>query len=260
MSALDRALETLEGNLEEIRSTIRSRTDLIDGVAAISGVVQQHLAALPDERRRFAAALQARRTSSDSLNRGLFLTTFSAFEGFVKSMVSALIQKKLDGVGKFSELPETFRQNYIVRASQVLSNFSSGAVKGIPYNFRNLQRSIAVCFADSTKPMLDGDVFTILMGNPTWTRLTDVLESIGIATPFDQAFGSSTAIHAWGGRGSWKSKLTEAEKKLNELMAKRNAIVHAAQPTTIVEQDVIDACDFFEAIARALIAEMPRRV
>lgn len=259
MSALERALETLTANLDEIRSTLRSRTDLIDGVAAVATLVQPHLADLPHERNRFKAALTARRVSSDSMNRGLFLTSISAFEAFVKMMVSALVQLKSAGVGKFSELPATFRQHYVVRASQVLSNVGSGTVKGIPYNFSSLQNSIGVCFTNAAKPLLDGEVFTILMGNPTWRRLNEVLEGIGIANPFDQAFGSSAAIRGWA-KGTWKGNLTEAEKKLDELMAKRNSIVHVAQPTTIVEQDVIDACEFFEAIARAFVAEMPGRL
>lgn len=259
MNALDRALETLAANLDEIRLTLRSRAELIEGVAAVAGVLQPLLAALPQERNRFQAALKARRVSSDSLNRGLFLTTISAFEGFVKMMVSALVQRKSAGVDKFSDLPATFRQHYVVRASQVLSNVGSGTVKGIPYNFSSLQSSIGACFMDAGRPSLDGEVFTILMGNPTWSRLTDVLQAIGIANPFDQAFGSSATVRAWA-KGSWKSNISEAEKKLNELMAARNSIVHVAQPTTIVEQDVLDACDFFEAIARAFVAEMPGRL
>ena len=132
MSPLDRALETLGANLDEICCTLRSRTDLIEGVAAVAAVLQPHLADLPDERNRFQAALTARRVSSDSLNRGLFLTTISAFESFVKMMVSALVQQKSAGVGKFSDLPATFRQQYVARASQVLSNVGAGTVRGIP--------------------------------------------------------------------------------------------------------------------------------
>ena len=106
---------------------------------------------------------------------------------------------------------------------------------------------------------MDGEVFTILMGNPTWGRLTSVLEAIGIAKPFDQAFGSSATVRAWA-KGTWTGNLKQAERKLDKLMETRNSIVHGAQPITIVEQDVIDACEFFEAIARALVVEMPGRL
>lgn len=247
MTPLDRALETLAANLDEIRSTLRSRTDLLDGVAAVAAVVLPHLAGLPHERDRFEAALRARRVSQDSLNRGLFLTTVSAFEGFVKMMVSALVQRKSAGVGRFSDLPPPFRQQYVVRASQVLANVGSGSVKGIPYNFASLQSTIGACFTDAGKPSLDGDVFTILMGNPTWSRLDDVLKAIGIRDPFDQAFGSNARVRAWA-KGTWKGNLKDAQRKLDDLLTSRNLIVHAAQPVTVVDHDVFGACDFLERV------------
>lgn len=259
MSALNRALETLTANLDEIRCTLRSRTDLIDGVAAVAAVVQPHLSDLPHERSRFQAALTARRVSSDSLNRGLFLTSVSAFEGFVKMMVSALVQLKSSEVRKFSELPAAFRQHYVVRASQVLSHAGAGTVKGIPYNFSSLQKTAGACFVDAGRPSLDGEVFTVFMGNPTWSRLEEVFETIGIEKPFNQSFGSSLHVRAWA-KGTWKGNLKQLEQKLDDLIATRNSIVHASQPVTIVEQDVIDACHFFETVARAFAADMPGRL
>jgi hypothetical protein len=85
------------------------------------------------------------------------------------------------------------------------------------------------------------------------------LESLGIADPFDQSFGSNGSIRGWG-KAAWKKNLSDAEAKLDTLMNQRNLIVHAAQPVTIVEQDIIDACNFFEAMASGLVDEMPGRL
>lgn len=195
----------------------------------------------------------------DTFYRGLFVASVSSFEGFVKLLISALVQMKSARANKFSELPDHFRQQYVVRASQVMANFGSGSVKGIPYNFNALQRSVAICFSDSAKPTLDGDVFTILMGNPTWDRLSSLLNALGISDPFDQSFGSHPSIKGWG-KTTWKRNLSDAESKLDGIIDRRNLIVHAAQPVTIVEQDIVDACDFFEALAAGLVAEMPNRI
>jgi hypothetical protein len=97
------------------------------------------------------------------------------------------------------------------------------------------------------------------MGNPTWDRLESLLKSLGISNPFDQRFGSNAFIRNWG-KAAWKNNLSDAEAKLDILMDQRNLIVHAAQPKSIVEQDIVDACDFFEAMASALVAEMPGRL
>ncbi len=86
------------------------------------------------------------------------------------------------------------------------------------------------------------------------------LESLGIDRPFNQAFGTSESIKIWGGQASWTRILSDAEKRLDALIDRRNMIVHAAQPTAIVEQHIIEACDFFEAMASALIKEMPDRL
>lgn len=259
MTALSRALETLKASLGEVRATLDSRTAQIDGITAVSPIVMPHFGGLPQQRNKFDAALRSRSAPPDSLYRGLFVISVSAFERFVKMLISALVQLKSEVANRFSDLTDSFQRQYVVRAAQVLTNISSGTVKGIPYNFSSLQASVGLCFTNTGKPNLDGDVFTILMGNPTWDRLEDTLKSLGITDPFDQAFGSDAAVRGWG-KASWKGNLTEAKSKLNALMDRRNLIVHAARPTSVVEQDIVDACDFFEAIARGLVDEMPRRL
>ena len=97
------------------------------------------------------------------------------------------------------------------------------------------------------------------MGNPTWHRLEAVLRSIGIETPFDQAFGSNEHMRRWGKAG-WKRNLLDAETTLDSLIDMRNSIVHAASPVTILEGDVTEACGFFTAFGHALVAELPPRV
>lgn len=259
MTALNRALETLQAGLGEVRSTLASRAALVEGVAAVAPLIMHILANHAHEKAKFTAALQSRGSALDSFHRGLFVASVSSFEGFVKMFVSALVQMKSADATKFSDLPSNFRQKYVVRASKVLSYVGSGTVNGIPYNFSGLQASIGICFSNSVKPILDGDVFTLLMGNPTWSRIDDTLQALGIDNPFNQSFGSNSHIRGWGKAG-WKNNLSAAEKKLDALMDRRNSIVHAAQPLTIVEQDVIDACDFFEAMARGLAAEMSGRL
>lgn len=259
MTAISRALETLKAGLGEVRSTLDSRTAQADGIAAVAPIVMPVLQKYAHERAQFQAALQSRRTSMDSLYRGLFVGSVSSFEGFTKMFISALVQIKSADADKFSDLPEKFRQQYVVRVSQVLSNINHGSVRGIPYNFSALQRNAGICFADTGRPQLDGDVFTILMGNPTWDRLKDLLESLGIEHPFNQSFGSNASIRSWG-KTTWKKNISEVEAKLNALIDKRNLIVHAAQPLSIVEQDIIDACDFFEAFGSGLVDEMPGRI
>jgi len=259
MTPLIRSLETLKSNLGEVRSTLETRTAQAEGIAAIAQIVMPALKDHSKERAKFQHALRSRSNSADTLYRGLFVASISSFEGFIKMFVSSLVQIKSTQFSKFSDLPETFQKQYVARASQVLSNIDSGTVKGIPYSFSTLQYNIGICFANDKPPILDGDVFTILMGNPTWGRLEVILKSIGIKNPFDQSFGANDSVRRWGNAG-WSKNLSEAEKKLDSLLNKRNMIVHAAHPVTIVEQDVVDACDFFEALASGLVDVMPNRM
>lgn len=259
MTALSRALETLKAGQAEVRSTLASRTAQVDGIAAVAAIVLPLLEGHAHEKAKWEAALKSRAIVLDSFYRGLFVASVSSFEGFVKMFVTALVQMKAAGANKFSELPEKLRQQYVIRASNVLANLGSGSVKGIPYNFTALQKSVGICLTDAAPPPLEGDVFTILMGNPTWIRLKAILESLGIRDPFNQAFGSNASIRAWG-KTTWKKNLWEAQSRLDTLMDRRNLIVHAAQPVTIVEQDIIDACDFFESIGTGLVEEMPGRL
>jgi len=259
MTALTRALDTLKAAQGEVRATIASRNAQLDAITAVSTILMPHLGPYPSEKRKFEAALRARGAAVDSFHRGLFVASVSSFEGFVKMFISALVQLKCSGAAKFSDLPEPFRRIYIVRVSQVLSQMGSGTVKGIPYNFAGLQQTVGACLADAGPPQLEGDVFTILMGNPTWDRLESLLKSLGIKQPFDQAFGSNASVRGWA-KTNWRKNLSDAQASLDRLMDQRNLIVHAASPTTIVEQDVTAACDFFEAIGTGLVEEIPGRL
>ena len=259
MTPTERALETLKAGQAEITATIELRGLQSDSIVGLSAVVMPILNEQPEIKGKFLAALRARGTALDSFHRGLFVASLSAFEGFVKQLISALAQQKVQAVSKFSELPETFQNQYISRAAQVLSHVGSGTVKGVPYNFTGLRDGFGKCLSDATKPPLNGEVYTLLMGNPTWGRLQAVLGSLGIDAPFDQAFGSNEHMRKWGKAG-WKQNLAAAETMLDGLIDMRNLIVHASSPVTVVEGDVTDACSFFTAFGQALAEELPPRL
>jgi hypothetical protein len=259
MTAIDRALETLKASQAEILATLQLRKLQAESIIGLNPIVAPLLADHPQIKQTFESALRIRSTSLDAFYRGLFITTLSSFEGFVKLFVSALAQLKAEGVGKFSELPQKFQNQYLKRVGQVLSHIGSGAVQGIPYNFTGIREGLGKCLVDSGRPALNGEVYTLLMGNPTWERLDKAFQSLGIEKPFDQAFGSSEHMKSWG-KAAWTKNLADGKSTLDKLIDDRNLIVHASSPISIVESDIIDAWDFLSAFGSALATQLPPRL
>ena len=97
-----------------------------------------------------------------------------------------------------------------------------------------------------------GEVFTLLMGNPTWDKLGKLLGTLGIPNALDKEFASTGSMKSHFANAKWTEVLKESESFHESALRRRNSIVHNIIPISLVEEDVRDTLKFYGAFATAL--------
>ena len=210
------------------------------------------------DRAKFQQALRYRSKSRTPFFNGLFVLSVTNFELFIKELVDETINRKASKAKRFSSLDQKFQDNYISKVGSVIAGKSSGTVGGMPFaRFDEVVTSFSTSYLGKAPLGLIGEVFTIVMGNPTWERLEKLLETVGVTDPLGKELASTTAMKSHFKNAKW-GEIVENAKTFHEgTIRRRNAIVHNIIPLSLVEEDVRDAVAFFNAFASGL-AEVVR--
>lgn len=201
----------------------------------------------------FKRALSNRSTSRTPAYNGLFIIAVTNFELFVKEFIDEILGRKARKAKTFGELDRAFQDNYMSSVGKIIAGKSSGVVSGVPYTKFS---EVALTFSNSylgTSPFsLMGDVFTLVMGNPTWERLEKLLQTVGVEDPMGKELASTDILKAHFDNAKWTEVVSKAKKFHENAIRQRNTIVHNVIPLSLVEKDVRASVTFFYAFAAGL--------
>lgn len=183
--------------------------------------------------------------------RGLLIQLNGLFEGFIKSLVSTHISELASQVSRFDELASDLQTSFAAHAGSVLSRIFDGSINGINYDFSALRSGIGSCFSGSSPFEINGEVFTLLMGNCTSTRLEKVFSQVGLPEPFGDSVGRHKAVQKWCGEGKARRAANLAKDELNLQISIRNDLVHGLATKNVVLHDVERAATFFGCLVEA---------
>lgn len=179
------------------------------------------------------------------VHRGLLIQLNGIFEGFVKSLVSTHISAIAAKVDRFGDLEPDLQTTYSVHAARALSKLSEGSINGVSYNFAALQSGMGSCFSGGKPFVIDGEVFTLLMGNCTADRVERLFKQIGLAEPFGEEVGRHKAAQKWSGEAGARRTSARVRDELDRQIETRNDLVHGLATKDVVLLDVERAADFF---------------
>ena len=170
MKAVERALSTAEAQIEEAEATERIRnayfTIVVSNAQALFGLFAEY-----DKTKALTQALEHKNTDSSMLHRGLILQINGIFESYIRSICDAVLTMKSRNVNSFFELDEKIRNEYIYRSAVILTHAKDGNVRGKSYDFDGLKTGLAGCFLGVADFEVRTEVFTLMMGNCTPSRL-----------------------------------------------------------------------------------------
>lgn len=179
------------------------------------------------------------------VHRGLLIQLNGIFEGFVKSLVSTHVSTIAGKVDRFSDLEQELQDAYSVHAARALSRLSEGSINGVSYNFSALQSGMGSCFSGGKPFIINGEVFTLLMGNCTAERVERLFKQIGLPEPFGDEVGKHRAAQKWSGEAGARRTANRVRDELDRQIETRNDLVHGLATKDVVLLDVERAADFF---------------
>jgi hypothetical protein len=183
------------------------------------------------------------------------------FELFVKEEMDDALVRKAKTTNEFSKLDITFRNNYISSVGKVIAGTSAGTVGGVPFTrFDEIVSSFSTIYTGNGDLRLLGEVFTLLMGNPTWERLIKLLETLGIDGPLGKELASTPAMKTHFNNAKWSEIIKNAESIHENSLRRRNSIVHNVIPIALADDDVRGALIFYGAFAAGLDAVVSAHV
>jgi len=177
------------------------------------------------------------------------------FELFVKEEMDEALGRKALAIQTFSNLDKTFQDNYISSVGKVIAGKSAGTVGGVPFTrFDEVVKSFSKSYVGDGALRLLGEVFTLLMGNPTWDKLAKLLETLGLEDPLGKELASTATMKSYFDNAKWGEIIENTEAFHENALRRRNAIVHNVIPIALVEDDVRDALSFYDSFAAGLDA------
>jgi hypothetical protein len=252
MTKLEDGKAHAESYLAELRDTAEIRSLFSEILVGRNGQLKGAFTDEPFMKDRLDVAVNLKTTDPGALYRGLLVQAVTAFEHSVRLLITAAVEIKASKTKKYSALPEKLRNQHAYHAGQVLTHMKEGHLYGQSFPFDLLLKNLGDCFSDKDSYSLMPEVFTLLMGNATSTRLENLFEKLDLPPPFDPGVGDTSAIK----RDRKEARKAEAAKlaksQLDQLIKRRNTIVHGDLTVTVEPSDFTEAIDFFEAMIEAL--------
>ena len=215
MSSVQSALRIARMQIEEAEATARINN-------AYKTIIVSHTQTLCEifddigRREMLDRALADKHTDTSMLFRGLLVQMIGVFENFIRSLCEAVVKKKSDDVDRYSALDEKIRREHIWHSAKILTYLKEGNVKGIQYDFEGLQVSLANCILDVKNFNVQSDVFTLLMGNCTPSRLVGLFQSLSLPDPFNDSLGEHLGLQKYA-----KSKSKPKSGKIREINSRQ---------------------------------------
>jgi hypothetical protein len=201
---------------------------------------------------RLGDALKLKGTPASALYRGLFIQANSIFEAYVREISSIVVDNIASKASRYSQLSETFRHQHIASSGRILREINTGSLTHHKVNFDKLTKSLGTCFSDVENFSLAPEVFTLTIGNITPDRLEDLFKKLKLQPPFEPGVGRSSAIQKALGEARRQQAAALAREKLQEIVRKRNVLVHGDSDLAIERSDLNETLIFLKAMIDAL--------
>ena len=251
MSSVQSALKIAHMQIEEAEATAR----ISNAYKTIIVLHAQSLFKIFDDigrREILDRALLDQGTDTSMLFRGLIVQMIGVFENFIRSLCEVVVKKKSADADRYSLLDEKIRRDHVWHSAKILTHLKKGDVKGIKYDFEGLQVSLANCILDTDDFNVQPDVFTLLMGNCTPSRLVKLFQSLSLPDPFNDSLGEHPGLQKYAESKSKRKVAKLAKSTLDKYMSLRNDIAHGNLTIPVSRAEFEDCTMFFKILTEAL--------
>lgn len=199
----------------------------------------------------FTELMKLKETDASSAFRGLFVLVCTVTEYFCKQVIQNIVGERGAAASSFDDLPiQLFAANFVYTGlyfQKGRDTYLGGSARDV---YDELADGLVTCRPSSTAFQLNPAVFTEFLGNCTAEQLGKRFKELGLVDPLGDVVGSFPALKEHFGGGGAREIAKRTRETLDNLITRRNGLVHSSTISeTVTLDEVLEAADF----ARALV-------
>lgn len=207
-----------------------------------------------EQKRAFRDLAKLKSTDSSPCYRGLLILVCTTFEYFSKQLIQNVVADYGASANAYTAVPKSaLSANFAytgIYFSRERDSYDEGSGRAI---FEQLVKGLNTCTHDSDAVTLNPLVFVYSLGNCTPSQLERRYAELGLKEPFGDNLGANSGLRAHFGGGGARDVAKRARIKLEDLIGKRNDLVHSKTISeTVTLNDLLDASGFVRALIGAM--------
>ena len=250
---IEKCNRQLHEDLDEVVAALEFATSAFKTYAS-SGDILQWIGSQADLRTVVLEfRTSTRLTDLNFIFQSLYVQAWSAFELFVRSLVTSYLEEVCSRAADFKSLNKAklIERNLYhtgVALQQILENRS-----GLNIDFFAVAQNVATSIPASAKVTLNFPTFLIFMKGPSVEGIEDALKRIGFKNfDWDRVGGATAVQTAFGTKGT-RETTDEVINYLKKAQKTRNNIVHRGENIEVItESDVRQGATVFEVVGVAI--------
>lgn len=254
MKAAERPLESAVAAIDEITANAKIREGFERFVVANAAVFYNSGTLHGDQKRDFSNYLKLKSADATIFYRALLILVCTTYEVFWKQVIQNIIQEMSAAATSFDKLPERLvAANFAYTGQYFNSKRSEYSLPATKKTFEQMTSQLTSCRENSKKYDLNHMVFTEFMGNCTPNQLEKRFEEIGILEPFGDAIAGAPELRSFFGGGGTRDVAKKTKVELEQLIDRRNALVHSSSGAeTVTIDELMQAVSLVRAYSHSV--------
>lgn len=249
------AVRTAASAFAEIRENAQIRDGFQKIFLGQGGSILNYDVIEKERKTQIDRLLQMKSADAGVIYRSLFVQSCSIFELFFRQIIKNTIGKISEMKLSVGSLGNDILATGFYYTGIAFQRERDLCIKDGPARFQSWVDAL-LTFRDGAEVVLPIAPFVDDLGNCTTEKIDKRLKQLRIPEIFAGStfpLGKDTDIKKWAGAGGANEVHTRAKRQLDELIAKRNSLVHPKDTLGSVSFDeLIECVDYFEALTAAI--------
>lgn len=206
---------------------------------------------LEEQKVEFRQLAKLKGTDSSANYRGLFVLICSTFEFFAKQLIKNIVGEKTKTAKKYDDLPPKLIMSAFAYSGQIFQkNKDIFVTESGRKAFEVLARGLATLEPESSSFSIDSNIFVEFLGNCTSHQLERRFAELDLESPFSgPTLGAFNELRSFFGGGGVRQVANQSRERLDQLIERRNNIVHSSTISeTVTFDDIVDGANFMRAL------------
>lgn len=251
MKAAEAPFEAAQTALVEIEENARIRAAFERLILPNAAIFLGSDYVADDQKVEFRQLAKLKGADPSANYRGLLILVCSTFEFFAKQLIRNVVFQRTKSAVKYDDLPRQFVLSAFSHSGQFFQkerdSFQTAPGRQV---FEDLAKGLATLEPGSTGFSISPGIFVEYLGNCTSHQVEQRFRDLGLESPFEgNTLGGFNELKSFFGGGGVRQVATQSRDRLDQLIKRRNSIVHSATISeTVTIDDIVESSAFVRAL------------